>query len=116
RKRSSARERVSRSMRSPHLHRAVRLFCLAGFAQLAAEQERGAELEFALEQHATLGRPALYAYRPLVRSYVSAHADRLANNADALFAIEELMREPAAAIFTHGSASSSEQALFRSVL
>jgi hypothetical protein len=105
-------------VRSPHLHDVVRAFCLAAFAHLTLEQERGARLDFALEEHATPGRPALYEHRLLVRSFVEARADRLEQLADARFALDELCREPAAAIFApaHGLESFGERALFRAIL
>src|SRR5437867_2450408 len=98
-------------VRTPHLYRSVRLFCLGAFAQLNAEQERGAQLQFALEEHVTQGRPALYEHRPLVHSFVEERADRLEQHVDARIALEELRREPAAAIFGRG-----EHALFRAIL
>src|SRR5207249_9224524 len=111
--------RVTRAvLRSPHLYRSLRLFCLAAFAQLTLEQDRGAALEFAFEEHATPGRPALYEYRPLVRSFVEARADWLEKLADARLAIEELAREPAAAIFARAHAGprpSPESSLFRTI-
>jgi hypothetical protein len=105
-------------LRSPHLYRSLRLFCLAAFAQLTREQERGAPLEFAFEEHATPGRPSLYEYRPLVRSYVEARTAELEKLSDARLAIEELAREPAASIFARAHAGpkpSAETSLFRTI-
>jgi hypothetical protein len=106
-------------LRSPHLYRSLRLFCLGAFAQLTLELDRGAQLEFAFEEHATPGRPALYEYRPLVHGFVEGRAHRLRRRDDALIALEELRREPAAAIFAaaHASARPDEdEALFHSIL
>jgi hypothetical protein len=81
-------------MRSPHLYDTLRRFCLGAFAAW-----HGADLPFAFEEHGTYGRPTLYEYRPLVRGFVEAHADRLRERDDVRQAIEELQREPAARIY-----------------
>src|SRR5438105_2271726 len=67
------------AVRAPHLYRSLRCFCLAGFSLLAADVGAGEEIPFAFEEHAGggRGRAALYEYRPLVRSYVDARAERL---------------------------------------
>ena len=65
------------------------------------------------------GRPSLYEYRPLVRKFVEARAERLAASDDARIAIDELRREPAAAIFARAHAGvkpTEEEALLRTVL
>jgi len=89
------------AVRAPHLYRSLRCFCLAGFSLLAADVEAGDEIPFAFEEHAGGGggQSALYEYRPLVRTYVEARAERLGVLADARIALEELAREPAAAIY-----------------
>ena len=104
--------------RAPHLYTALRRFCLGAFAYLYRESAEDAPLPFAFEEHATPGRPALYEYRPLARGYVEARAQRLAELDDARFAVEELAREPAAAIFAqaHGGGRSFETGLFRTIL
>jgi len=105
-------------LRSPHLYRSLRLFCLAAFAHLSRGEERGEPIEFAFEEHSTPGRPALYEYRPLVRGYVEARAAELEKLADARLAIEELAREPAASIFARAHAGpkpSAETSLFRTI-
>ena len=81
-------------MRSPHLYETLRRFCLGAFAQW-----HGADLPFAFEEHGSYGRPTLYEYRPLVRGYVEAHADRLRERDDVQQAIADLKREPAARIY-----------------
>src|SRR5437868_4199396 len=81
-------------MRSPHLYDTLRRFCLGAFAVW-----HGADLPFAFEEHGSYGRPTLYEYRPLVRSYVEAHADRLRERDDVQQAIADLKREPAARIY-----------------
>jgi hypothetical protein len=87
-------------VRAPHLYRSLRLFCLAGFSLLAADVGAGDEIPFAFEEHPGEGSSAsLYEYRPLVRSYVDARAERLGALADARIAIEELGREPASAVY-----------------
>ncbi len=100
---------------APHLHDALRAFCLASFARLAPEAEHGGELPFVLEEHGA----GFYEYRPLVRDHVQARAYWLAALEDARIAIAELRREPAAAIFARGRATaepSEERALFRAIL
>ncbi len=106
------------AIRSPALYQALRRFCLCSFAKLFLESEREAPLQFAFEEHATPGRPPLYEYRPLVRSYVEVRAERLARLDDAQMAVEELAREPTAAIFAraHGDERlSRERSLFRAI-
>jgi hypothetical protein len=107
------------AVRSASLYHALRCFCLRGFALLCGDVESGAELPFAFEEHATPGRPSLYEYRPLVRSFVEARAERLCAGDDAQVAVAELRREPAAAIFarTHaGVSATEEEALVRTLL
>jgi hypothetical protein len=87
------------AVRAPHLYRSLRCFCLAGFAVLSRDVEQGAEIPFAFEEHAARGQASLYEYKPLVRSYVGSRAERLGALADARLALEELRREPAAAIY-----------------
>ncbi len=106
-------------VRAPHIHRSLRGFCLGAFRFLHDEVARGAELPFAFEEHPSLGRPALYEYRPLVRGYVEGRADRLVAREDARLALEDLRREPSAAIFARahaGPSPSEDAALFHSVL
>jgi hypothetical protein len=81
-------------MRSQHLHDTLRRFCLGAFAQW-----HGADLPFAFEEHGSYGRPTLYEYRPLVRGYIEAHADRLRERDDVVQALADLAREPAARIY-----------------
>jgi len=102
------------ALRAPHLHERLRAFCLAAFAV-----ERGAELPFAFEEHVTRGGPSLYEYRPLVRGFVEEQAPTLRRLPDARNAIDDLQREPAAAIFAHahsGFGTSDDDALFRTIL
>ncbi len=87
------------AVRAPHLYRSLRCFCLAGFSLLVAHVEQGAELPFAFEEHASGGPAPLYEYRPLARAYVEARSERLGALADAKLAIDDLRREPAAAIY-----------------
>jgi hypothetical protein len=109
------------AVRAPHLYRALRCFCLAGFSLLAADVEAGDDIPFAFEEHAgSGGGSALYEYRPLLRSYVEARAQRLGALADARIAIEELSREPAAAVYATAHAgtvgATGDEALLRTVL
>src|SRR5215210_7343311 len=103
-------------MRAPNLYRSLRCFCLAGFSLLAGDSAGGDELPFAFEEHASRGRASLYEYRPLVRSYVDARAERLAGLADAELALEELCREPAAAIYAAAHGKSGDASLLRTIV
>jgi hypothetical protein len=101
-------------VRAPHLYESLRAFCLAAFAA-----ERGAQVPFAFEEHATTSGPSLYEYRPLVRAFVEEQSPTLRRLPDARNAIEDLKREPAAAIFARahaGLAETADDALFRSIL
>ncbi len=105
--------------RSPQLQHALHGFVLGAFAFLLRELDEGAELSVAFVEHDHAGGPALYEYRPLVRAFVEERAPRLRGRDDALIALEELGREPAAAIFARahaGSRPSEEEALFRTIL
>jgi hypothetical protein len=102
------------ALRAPHLYESLRAFCLAAFAA-----ERGAQIPFAFEEHASPSGPSLYEYRPLVRGFVDEQAPTLRRLPDARNAIDDLKREPAAAIFARahaGFAQTPEDALFRSIL
>jgi hypothetical protein len=101
-------------VRAPHLYESLRAFCLAAFAA-----ERGAQVPFAFEEHTTRSGPSLYEYRPLVRGFVEEQSPTLRRLPDARNAIEDLKREPAAAIFARahaGLAETADDALFRSIL
>jgi hypothetical protein len=107
------------AVRAPHLHLTLRAFCLGAFVFLGRALEEGDELPFAFEEHVQRGGPALYEYRPLVRSFVESRAHALATRDDARIALDELLREPAAAIFARAHAGprpSEDEALFRTVL
>jgi hypothetical protein len=104
-------------VRAPHLHSALRGFCLGAFAFYGREVEQGAEITFVFEEHGSRGRPTLYEYRPLVRTFVEARGGRLLGRGDTAIALEALGREPAAAIFARAHAhAQSEHALYRTVL
>ena len=107
------------ALRAPQLHLALRSFCLGAFVFLGRALEDGDDLPFAFEEHVQRGGPALYEYRPLVRSFVEARASLLATRDDARIALDELLREPAAAIYARahaGAKPTEEDALFRTVL
>jgi len=106
-------------VRAPQLCSSLRAFCLGSFRVLLAEVERGDELSFAFEEHTSYDRPALYEYRPLVKPYIEARAHTLRRRPDAQLAVDELRREPAAAIFARahaGPRADEHEALFGSVL
>ena len=106
--------------RSPQLYHALRAFTLGAFAYLLRElDEAGDTLPFAFEEHIGREGPALYEYRPLVRDFIEERAARLRGRDDALIALEELAREPAAGIYARAHAGrdpSEDDALFRTVL
>ena len=107
------------AVRAPHLHLTLRSFCLGAFVFLGRALEEGDDLPFAFEEHVQQEGPALYEYRPLVRTFVESRASALEGREDARIALDELLREPAAAIFARAHAGprpSEEQALFRTVL
>ena len=88
------------AVRAPQLHHALRAFVLGAFAYLLRElEDEGDALPFAFEEHGGASGPALYEYRPLVRDFVEARADRLRGREDATIALDELVREPAAGIY-----------------
>ncbi|HEY3017278.1 MAG TPA: hypothetical protein VGJ23_00460 [Gaiellaceae bacterium] len=106
-------------VRAPQLFSSLRAFCLGSFRALLAEVERGDELAFAFEEHTSYDRPALYEYRPLVKPFIEARAHTLRRRPDAELAVDELRREPAAAIFARahaGPRADEHEALFGSVL
>ncbi len=114
RRRSARRVTVLVSLRAPHLYECLRAFCLGAFAA-----ERGAQVPFAFEEHATREGPSLYEYRPLVRGFVDEQAPTLRRLPDTRNALDDLKREPAAAIFARshsGLGDSGDEALFRSIL
>jgi hypothetical protein len=100
--------------RDPNLRRSLRGFCLGAFALFVDE-----EVPFAFEEHESLGKPALYEYRPLVRSFLESRASSLLRREDAQLCVEDLRRLPAARIFSRahaGPRASEDEALFRTVL
>ena len=100
-------------IRAPHLHDALRDFCLAAFAQLGPEVEQGQEIPFALERSAT----GFTEYRPLIGDHIRARAYSLSQLEDARIALDELERDPASRLFAAGHAGAAEErALFRAIL
>ena len=107
------------AVRAPHLYRSLRCFCLAGFSLLARDVAEGAELPFAFEEHVERRGPSLYELRPLVRGFIEQREPMLRTREDARLAVEELRREPSAAIFAKahaGARASEDEALFRTIL
>jgi hypothetical protein len=107
------------AVRAPHLYPLLRGFVLGSFVLLGRELEEGAELPFAFEEHVERRGPALYELRPLVRAFIEERAPHLRARDDARLAVEELRREPAAAIFSRahaGARAGEDEALFRTVL
>jgi hypothetical protein len=107
------------AVRAPHLYPLLRGFVLGSFVLLGRELEDGVELPFAFEEHVERRGPSLYELRPLVRSFIEEREPVLRTREDARLAVEELRREPAAAIFAQahaGARASEDEALFRTVL
>jgi len=98
---------------APHLYQALRSFCLAAFARLGTEAGRDDEIPFVLDDH-----DGLYEYRPLLRDHVESRVARLTGLVDARLALDELRREPAAAVFARGAADgpAADRTLFRAIL
>ena len=106
-------------MRAPQLYPLLRGFVLGSFVVLGRELEEGAELPFAFEEHVERRGPSLYELRPLVRAFIEEREPMLRAREDARLAVEELRREPAAAIFAKahaGKRASEDEALFRTIL
>jgi hypothetical protein len=106
-------------VRAPQLYPLLRGFVLGSFVVLGRELEEGGDLPFAFEEHVQRGGPALYELRPLVRAFIEEREPILRAREDVRLAVEELRREPAAAIFAHahaGPRASEDEALFRTVL
>jgi len=91
-------------VRAPHLYPLLRGFVLGSFVVLGRELEEGADLPFAFEEHVQRDGPALYELRPLVRDFIEQREALLRGRDDVRLAVEELRREPAAAIFAHAHA------------
>jgi hypothetical protein len=107
------------AVRAPHLYPLLRGFALGSFVHLGRELEEGADLPLALEEHVQRGGPALYELRPRVRGFIEDREAELRTREDALLAVEELRREPAAGIFARahaGPKATEDDALFRTVL
>jgi hypothetical protein len=64
-------------MRNRELHDALRAFALETAALLREDQDRGAEIEFDLDEGARRGGPTLYHYRPLTAKFVADRWPRL---------------------------------------
>ena len=106
-------------MRAPQLYPLLRGFVLGSFVVLGRELEEGAQLPFAFEEHVERRGPSLYELRPLVRAFIEEREPMLRAREDARLAVEELRREPGAAIFAQahaGKRASEDEALFRTVL
>ena len=110
---------MSTALRSPHLFRALRAFCLGAFFDMGAELERGADIPVSLAEHGGPDRPTLYEYRPLVADFIEERSHRLGLRDDARDALNALKDEPAAGIFAHAHADEGvgeDEALRRTVL
>lgn len=108
------------AVRSLPLHDVLRAFTLGAFAVLLQELDGdGGQLPFAFEEHERNAGPSLYEYRPLVRDFIETRATFLRERPDAELALEELRREPAAAIYARahaGAGGEPDDAIFRTVL
>jgi hypothetical protein len=86
---------VATSERRASARRAAAHFVQAAFSVLQAHVAAGHEVPFALEEARRDGRPALYDYRPLFRSYVTQRVDELTPLADFRVATDALAADPA---------------------
>ena len=104
--RTASPGRVSgRVSRAPHLHESLRSFCLAAFAVAFRELDEGGDCRLhSRSTKASDGRRSTSTARSSVRSSRRG-ANVLAELPDAPIALEELEREPAAAIFAHAHAA-----------
>jgi hypothetical protein len=64
-------------MRNRELHDSLRAFALETAALLTEDLERGAEIEFDLDEGSRRGGPTLYHYRPLTSKFVADRWSRL---------------------------------------
>lgn len=106
-------------VRAPHLYPLLRGFVLGSFVLLGRELEEGADLPLAFEEHVQRRGPTLYELRPLVRAFIEEREALLQVREDARIAVEELRREPAAAMYARAHAgphAGEDDALFRTVL
>jgi hypothetical protein len=102
------------TLRAPHLYNSLRAFALDAFRLFSED-----DVPFAFEEHVSPNRPALYEYRPLVRTFLEERAQTLERRADARAVVADLRNEPAARIFSRahaGPRATEEQALFRTVV
>ena len=102
------------AVRAPNLYTSLRGFALGAFRLFVDE-----DLPFAFEEHESVGRPALYEYRPLVRTFIESRASLLAKREDARLVLDDLRREPAARIFARahtGRRAREDDALFRTIV
>ena len=93
--------------------------CSARSSCSGASSRRAPSCPFAFEEHVERRGPSLYELRPLVRAFIEEREPMLRAREDARLAVEELRREPAAAIFARahaGTRASEDEALFRTVL
>src|SRR2546430_15225437 len=97
-------------MRSPLLYDTLRRFCLGAFALFHRDLDSGVDLPFAFEEHGSYGRPTLYEYRPLVRGFIEARAERLYARDDVRVAVADPQRGPAARIFARAHAGVTPRA------
>src|SRR4029078_7073306 len=91
-------------VRAPNLHGALRAFCLGTFRALLGDIDRGAELQFAFEEHSWHAKPALYEERRLVKPFIEHRTHVWRQRPDAQIAVEELLRQPAATLFARAPA------------
>ena len=81
--------------RRPEARRALAHYVVAAFSLLAASQEAGDEVPFAVD-HVSRGRgPVLYEYRRLYGSYIEAHHEQIVDLADHRLALDVLGRDAA---------------------
>jgi hypothetical protein len=101
---------VATSQRRASARRAAAHFVQAAFSVLQAHVAAGHEVPFALEEARRDGRPALYDYRPLFRSYVTQRVDELTRLADFGVATEALAADPVLLAVAREQAGTADEA------
>jgi hypothetical protein len=103
-------------MRNRELHAALRAFALETAALLSDDLDRGAEIEFDLEEGNRRGGPALYHYRPLTAKFVADRWPRLRELPSRERAAAELGAGAAAYLRVNGLRGAEAEPALRAML
>lgn len=102
--------------RNRELHDALRAFALEAAALLRDDQERGAELDFDLDEGSRRGGPALYHYRPLTGRFIADRWHRLRGLPTRAAAAEALGAGAAAYLRVNGLRGAEADPALRAML